>query len=68
MDRLQKMVTYRNRAELLRAMAGDFEDMGHQHMLNGLARDYDRMADELAVEMSAEIDARRKAIIAQNSN
>jgi hypothetical protein len=44
------------------------KDVGRQHVLSGLAGDYDRMAEETTAEMAAEIDARRKAAVAQNSS
>ena len=47
MERIHKLVTYRNRAEALRAMIVDFKDAENRRMLHRLADQYDRMAEAL---------------------
>jgi hypothetical protein len=58
MDRLQKMISYRNRAELLRSMVGDFKDEEHRRKLDRVAGEYDKMADDLTVEIGAHRNTR----------
>jgi hypothetical protein len=53
MERLLKMNAYRNRAEELRTMVADFRDEEPKRMLDRLADDYDRMADNVAAEIGA---------------
>jgi len=54
MDHLRKMVSYRNHAEQLRAMAVDFRHGSDKQTLEKIAATYDRMADELEIILSAE--------------
>jgi DNA-binding cell septation regulator SpoVG len=51
---LQKVVSYRNRAEVCRQMAHDFLDESRKRVLESIADDYERMAAEIEKILKAQ--------------